>query len=59
MASIDISSIEGDLNTVVADAQELLNVAEKLDSLFPASEKYVSLAQNVLTVVESVLAKLK
>jgi hypothetical protein len=59
MADINIAEIEGDVSKAVADAQELLTLAEKLESLLPtADRKYVTEAQNVLTVVESVVAKL-
>lgn len=59
MADINITEIEGDVEQAVADAQSLLDFAEKLEGLLPtADRKYVAEAQNVLTVVESVVSKL-
>jgi hypothetical protein len=59
MASIDISEIEGDVSKAVADAQDILDLATKLEDLLPSADrKYVTEAQNVLTVIESVVSKL-
>lgn len=59
MADINISEIEGDVEKAVADAQQLLNLVEKLESLIPSADrKYITQAQNVLTVLESLVSKL-
>ena len=59
MADISLTDIEGDFKKAVADAQDVLDLAVKLEGLIPSTDrKYVTDAQNILTVLESIAAKL-